>query len=403
MSSKYNTTALKVFDNEVLEIMAENQLITAMDMQRFAHADYSLTENAGMKKKIRTYVGTGNVKEVAMGEGNGTDVFGAYFNEVEYEVGTTQGKGQYFDEQIMDDPAAVGKMINHMTEEMTNDMTRKIVGEFEKATQVKYGCNWSFDVISDAIAEFPDELTERENLFLLVSRADSSAWRKALGADLKYVEAFVRRGYIGTVCGVPIYWNDAIPKGDAFIGTPEAVTIFVKKGVEAEQERDADTRSNMVWLRKVMLVALENANKVIKLTSAAAPVLPGTVSFETLNTNATIEKAGQEAIVKGFDVVPGVPATFAAEFPLPLNNGVIVQLKNVIPAAGATIVQDNPALKAYYEGGDTTIAKKGNRYIKTKTYDGSDANYELICEAGKVATVKVGDIVYTVTGSYELA
>jgi len=92
MSSKYNTSALKTFDNEVLEIAFEQQLITAMDMQQFAHADYSLTEHAGMKKKIRTYVGTGSVKECAMGEGNGSDVFGSYFQEVEYEVGTTQGR-----------------------------------------------------------------------------------------------------------------------------------------------------------------------------------------------------------------------------------------------------------------------------------------------------------------------
>lgn len=92
MSSKYNTSALKTFDNEVLEVAFEAQLMTAMDMQQFAHADYSLTEHAGMKKKIRTYVGTGSVKECAMGEGNGNDVFGSYFQEVEYEVGTTQGR-----------------------------------------------------------------------------------------------------------------------------------------------------------------------------------------------------------------------------------------------------------------------------------------------------------------------
>mgnify|MGYP003296784126 CR=1 FL=1 len=42
MASKYDTTAVKTFDNEVLEILFENQLITKMDMQQFAHADYSL-------------------------------------------------------------------------------------------------------------------------------------------------------------------------------------------------------------------------------------------------------------------------------------------------------------------------------------------------------------------------
>lgn len=400
MSSKYNTSALKTFDNEVLEIAFEQQLITAMDMQQFAHSDYSLTEHAGMKKKIRNYVGTGSVKEVAMGEGNGNDVFGSYFQEVEYEVETTQGKGRYFDEQFMNDPDAVNKMVTYMREDMTNDMTKKIVGEFEKAPQCKYGCTWGFDVISDAIAEFPDEATEKESLFILVARADSSAWRKALGDSLKYVEAFVRRGYIGTVCGVPIYWNDAIPAGDAFIGTREAVTIYIKKGVEVEQERDADTRRNDVYIRKVMLVALTASNKIIKMTTHAAPTT--TVTPECTNTNAVVEMNNQEVTISGFDVVAGVPSAFAQTFPLPCNNAVMVNLKGIIPSTGATIVQTNPALKAYYEAGDANIVKKGIKYVKTKSYDGSDANYQLLVEPKSTVTVKVGDFTYTIIGQYEL-
>ena len=127
------------------------------------------------------------------------------------------------------------------------------------------------DAVSDAIAEFPDEETEGESLFLLINRGDSSAWRKALKDDLKYVEAFVRKGYIGTVCGVPMYWSDAIPAGKAILATREAVTIFVKKGVEVETERDADTRSNELFIRKVMLVALTNDDKVIVITTDADP------------------------------------------------------------------------------------------------------------------------------------
>lgn len=91
MASKYDTTAVKTFDHEVVEVLFENQLATRMNMEQFAHADYSLTENPGMKKKIRKYSGNGSVEELAMGEGN-TEVMGSAFTEVEYEVGTTQGR-----------------------------------------------------------------------------------------------------------------------------------------------------------------------------------------------------------------------------------------------------------------------------------------------------------------------
>lgn len=89
--------------------------------------------------------------------------------------------------------------------------------------------------------------------------------RKALGDDLKYVEAYARTGYIGSVAGVPVYFSKAIPSGEAYLATKEAITIFVKKGVEVEQERDADKRQNVVYGRKYMVVALTDATKVVKL------------------------------------------------------------------------------------------------------------------------------------------
>ena len=76
MASNYDTASIKVFDNFVLETKLKNQLLTKLDMNQFITMDYQLTENPGMKKVIRTYVGTGNVEDLAMGEGN-TGVIGS--------------------------------------------------------------------------------------------------------------------------------------------------------------------------------------------------------------------------------------------------------------------------------------------------------------------------------------
>lgn len=268
MASKYDTVAIKTFDNEVVEVLFENQLSTRLDMERFAHADYSLAEAPGMIKKVRKYKGSGSVEELTMGNGN-SGVFGSSFDETPYEVGVTQGKGQYYDEQIMNDPDAVEAMINFMSTDMVNDLRGKIVTELGKGSLAIKSATFSFNDVADAIAALPEESTENEGLFLLVNRKDVAAWRKNLKSDLSYVEAFVRTGYIGTVCGVPMYWSDIVPEGEAYLATPEAVTIFVKKGVEVETKREPDTRSNEVYIRKVMLVALTNENKVVKITTAA--------------------------------------------------------------------------------------------------------------------------------------
>ena len=109
-------------------------------------------------------------------------------------------------------------------------------------------------------------LETEDGLFLLISPADQAAVRKALKDDLKYSEGFVRTGYIGSVCGVPVIVSKAVPTGTAFLATKEAVSVFIKKDTETEYERDADHRKNSYWIRKVAVVALTDATKVVKIT-----------------------------------------------------------------------------------------------------------------------------------------
>ncbi len=51
--------------------------------------------------------------------------------------------------------------------------------------------------------------------------------------------------------------------------TTEAVKLFMKKDVEAKQERDENTRTNTVYLRTAYVVALVDATKICKLTKSA--------------------------------------------------------------------------------------------------------------------------------------
>lgn len=255
-----------IYDNFVLENKIEDLLITAVDLNAYITPDYSLTESAGMKKTVHTYTSTGDVQDLAMGEGN-TDEIEVSFTSKDYEVGVTQGNFNYFDEQAMKDPMVIDVGLQGLAQRMTNDLTEKAVAELGKATLIKYDCTWTFEDIVDAIAMYPHE--SEDGLFLLINKAQKAAFRKNLKDDLKYVEGFVRTGYIGSVCGVPVIVTDAVPAGEAYLATKEAVKCFVKKGSEVEQEREANIRKNKVFARKVMLVALVDATRVIKLTASA--------------------------------------------------------------------------------------------------------------------------------------
>ena len=267
----YTAMSHTIYENFVLENKLEDLLITNLDLNQFATHDDSLVENPGMKKVIHTYTSSGDVEDLAMGQGN-TDGIVVSFSDEEYEVGTTQGRFSYYDEQEMTDPMVVDAGLDGLAKRMANDLTEKVVAEFDKADLVAYGVDWSFDSFVDAIALYPYE--DEAGLFCLINPAQKADIRKALADDLKYVEDFARTGYIGSVCGVPIYVTKAVADGTAFIATKDAVTVFTKKGAETEQERDANTRLNTVYARKVMLVAITDKTRVIKMTEGAKPVTP---------------------------------------------------------------------------------------------------------------------------------
>ena len=258
--------AHKVYENIVLSNKVNDILTTQVDLNSYMTIDTSLTENAGMKKVVNTYTASGEVEELAMGEGNSTEIE-VSFTPTEYDVKTYQGKFAFYDEQEMTDPMIVEVGLDGSAKTMINTFTEKAIAEFEKATLEVPTASWSFNTVVDAIAKM--NLESEEGLFLLISPADQADVRKALKDDLKYSEGFVRTGYIGSVCGVPVIVSKAVPAHKGYLATKEAVSVFIKKDTETEYERNADIRKNSYWVRKVAVVALTDATKVVKITVSA--------------------------------------------------------------------------------------------------------------------------------------
>lgn len=258
------------YDNIVLENKFESLLKTKVDMSNYLTADYSLSENPGMKKVIHTYKATGSVEDLTQGQGN-SGIFEASFEAAEYTVGVTQGKGVYYDEEEMKDPQIPETILKGMSEDMINDFTEKAIAEMGKGNRA-IECDFTtstagyfFEKVVDALAILGEDTA---NYTLLISPKNQAYVRKQLRDDLKYAEGFVRTGYIGSVSGVPVVMSAAVPDTACYIVNREAVTLFVKKGTEVESERDADHRKNTRYIRKVALVALTNAKKLVAIAKA---------------------------------------------------------------------------------------------------------------------------------------
>ena len=166
----------------------------------------------------------------------------------------------------MTDPMVVDTGMRHAGVDLFNHVNADIFAEFNKATLTHEASAPDFACFVDAAAKLNVENLENLELFAFVAPADMAKIRKALKDDLKYVESFARQGYVGTVAGWNLYTKKDAVAGTIVGGTKEAVTLFNKKGVEIEQERDADIRKNLIFSRKYYLAALTDATKAVKIT-----------------------------------------------------------------------------------------------------------------------------------------
>ena len=257
--------AHQIYQNFVLANAIEDTYNSYLDLARFCTVDNSLTGTPGMIKKIHRYTASNGTETLAMGAGNTKDIEVGY-TPVEYTVKMSQNRFKFFDEQEMADEMVVETGLKHMAVDMFNHVNADIFAEFNKATLEHAASAPDFGCFADAAALLNVENLEGLELFAFVNPKDMAKIRKALKDELKYVEAFAKQGYVGSVAGWNLYSKKDAEEGVIVGGTKEAVTLFNKKGVEVEQDRDGDIRQNTIWSRKYYLAALTDATKCVKIT-----------------------------------------------------------------------------------------------------------------------------------------
>ena len=252
-----------LYENKVIEAKAKDLLTTAVNTRNLMTVDNSLTQNAGMTKTINVYTYDGTAEELEAGQGN-TNRGSISYEGKDYTVKMVQQAFDYQDEDFMKDNTIVDNMLIGANQVMVNKMTADFVTEVEKATLSVSGA-LSYDIIVDAIAKLNTE--DESKLFVIVNPEGKAKLRK----DPDYVAArmgeVVYNGQVGTICGIPVIVSKAVT--NAYVMTNEAVKLFMKKDVEVEQERDADTRTNSVYLRTAYIAALADATKICKITAGA--------------------------------------------------------------------------------------------------------------------------------------
>lgn len=265
-----------IYSNKVIEAKAKDILTTKINARSMMTIDDSLVGTAGMIKTINTYTYTGTAEEVAAGAGNTSRGSIAYVGK-DYTVKMVQQAFDYLDEDFMKDNVIVDMGIQGATSVMSNKMTSDFYaalatvssGSTELVQKVTFpkGKEISYDAIVDAISALNVE--DESGVFVIIP----NAWKAALRKDADYKAArmgeVVYNGQVGTIAGIPVVATKALT-GKAYVLTKEAVTLFLKKDVEVEQDRDADKRKNSIYLRDCYVCALTDATKACKIVEAAS-------------------------------------------------------------------------------------------------------------------------------------
>ena len=253
-----------IYENFILESKLSDLLNTKMAVRSYMKVDDSLTEAPGMIKKINTYTYSGKAEKVEKGQKNKTRGAVTYTSK-QYEVEVTQQVFDYFDEEAMQDPKVVDMGMEGSATVMVNDMNTKFFAELAKATlEHKVTGSLKYDDVVDSIQLM--NLEDENGLFLIIGTDLKAEIRK--DADFKAAKQgeILFNGQIGSISGVPVVVSKLVPKDTAYLATKEAVTLFVKKESEVEQDRDKEARRNTIIMRKVNIVALTDATKVVKIT-----------------------------------------------------------------------------------------------------------------------------------------
>ena len=262
-----------VYANKVLEAKAKDLLTTAVNTRNLMTVDNELTQNAGMTKTINTYTYSGTAEELAAGVGNTKAKRGNItYTGNDYTVKMVQQAFDYTDEDFMKDPSIVDNMLKGANQVMVNKMTSDFITAV-KGSGVTLGATFAkngkigYDAIVDGISALNVE--DESQLFIIIP----NTWKADLRKDADYKSArmgeVIYNGQVGTIAGIPVIATKALTDR-ALVMSKEAVKLFMKKDVEIEQDRNADTRTNSVYLRTAYVVALVDATKIAKITEAAS-------------------------------------------------------------------------------------------------------------------------------------
>lgn len=254
------------YENFVLENKMTDLVNTNVDVNALFTVDTSLEGEAGLIKRINKYTYTGEVEKLAKGAKNTVKGSAAYEGK-DYTIERYQQTFEYNDMDVMQDPyildvltnGAATKMANHMKEQYFNEL-KGIKAHIEREA-------FNYDAVVDALAEVNREV--ENDTFIVMGIAHKAAIRKDEDFKASRQGEILYTGQFGTICGIPCVCSKLVSGNEVYVTTKDAVKLFVKKSGSVEQDRDIESKDNVVVYDRHGVMALVDDTKSCRIVISA--------------------------------------------------------------------------------------------------------------------------------------
>ena len=245
---------IELYDNFVIENKITDIVNSILDVNSLMTLDTTLTTDAGLTKKVHKYTYAGTVEQLAKGAKNSQ--YGSVdMTETEYTVKRYQQSYKFNDIDVMTDAYIQDVFADGAAKAMANEIRTEYFTELAKISKkVDVTGNLTYDAIVDALQQIGVE--NEDNLFLIMGGDGKAQIRKdddfinSRQGDILYT------GQFGTVCGVPVIFSKLVPAKTVYATKKDAVKFFVKREGTVEQDRDIETKDNLVVYERHGLIAL---------------------------------------------------------------------------------------------------------------------------------------------------
>jgi len=299
------TKLTNMIDPEVMASMISATLPNKIKFAPLANIDSTLSGRPGSTLTVPKFAYIGAAEDVA--EGIPIGITTLTTSDTDFTIKKAAKAVEITDEAVLSGLGnPIGEATNQLQMSIADKIDNDLVDCLEGASLI-YNDPGTFDLdtVANGLDLFTDE--DDETKVMLMHPLDASVLRKAVaGAWQRYTDlgdSIVVNGTYGAVLDAQVVRSRRVTRGLAHIVKPGALTIFMKRGVQLETDRDILSKSTVISADEHYGTYLYDESKAVNLDVRTTVTLTVTTALAAAVEGATVTFGGQTGLTNASGIV----------------------------------------------------------------------------------------------------